>query len=100
MPLLNRAIEDHRLLKLIKELYVASGATYASPWIHRDLRDADEVCRVHHVAKIMRDNKLRAQIGCKRRYIKGGKTGKFADNILARQFNPDAPNKSWVSDIT
>ncbi len=24
----------------------------------------------------------------------------IADNILKRQFNPDAPNKAWVIDIT
>ena len=41
-PLSNRAIEDQRLLKLIKEFYVASGATYGSPWIHRDMREAGD----------------------------------------------------------
>ncbi|HHZ94551.1 MAG TPA: IS3 family transposase [Flavobacteriales bacterium] len=99
-PLSNRAIEDQRLLVLIKESYIASGATYGSPWIHRDLREAGETCSVHRVAKIMRNNKLKAQIGYKRRYVKGGKTGSIAANILDRNFNPDAPNKFWVSDIT
>ncbi|HHZ96508.1 MAG TPA: IS3 family transposase [Flavobacteriales bacterium] len=99
-PLSDRAIEDQRLLVLIKESYVASGATYGSPWIHRDLREAGETCSVHRVAKIMRNNKLKAQIGYKRRYVKGGGTASIADNILARNFNPDVPNKFWVSDIT
>tara|TARA_R110001583_G_scaffold88182_1_gene228952 strand:- start:640 stop:1461 length:822 start_codon:yes stop_codon:yes gene_type:complete len=99
-PLSDRAIEDQRLLKRIKAFYVASGGTYGSPWIHRDLRDEAESCSVHRVAKIMRENKLKAQIGYKRRYIKGGKPGKIADNILDRQFNPKAPNHAWVSDIT
>ncbi len=45
-------------------------------------------------------NKLKAQIGYKRRHIKGGKTSRIADNLLVRQFNPPAPNQSWVSDIT
>lgn len=99
-PLSNRDIEDQRLLKLIKSSYVASGATYGSPWIHRDLRDSGEVCSVHRVAKIMRNNNLKAQIGYKRRYIKGGGVGKIADNILARDFSPSEPNRSWVSDIT
>jgi len=99
-PLSDRAIEDERLLKRIKVSYIASGGTYGSPWIHRDLRDDGESCSVHRVAKIMRMNKLKAQIGYKRRYIKGGKPGKVADNILNRQFNPDGPNQSWVSDIT
>ena len=99
-PVSDRALEDQRLLKLIKKFYIASGDTYGSPWIHRDLREAGETCSVHRVAKIMRNNKLKAQIGYKRRYIKGGKTANVADNILDRNFNPDAPNKFWVSDIT
>ena len=99
-PLSNHAIEDQRLLRRIKEFYVASGGTYGSPWIHRDLRDAGEVCSVHRVARIMRENKLKAQIGYKRRYIKGGKLGSIADNVLDRNFNPGLPNQAWVSDIT
>jgi len=99
-PVSDREREDQRLLKRIKEFYIASGATYGSPWIHRDLREAGEICSVHRVAKIMRKNRLKAQIGYKRRYIKGGKTANIADNVLNRNFNPDVPNKSWVSDIT
>jgi len=99
-PMSHRELEDQRLLKRIKEFYIASGCTYGSPWIHRDLREAGETCSVHRVAKIMRKNKLRAQIGYKRRYFKGGKTSNVAENILNREFNPDKPNQSWVSDIT
>ena len=48
----------------------------------------------------MRENKLRAQIGYKRRYMKGGKLAKVAANRLDRNVNPDKPNQAWVSDIT
>jgi len=41
----------------------------------------------------MRNNKLKAQISYKRRYMKGGKTANVADNILDRDFNPAKPNK-------
>jgi len=99
-PLSARAIEERRLLKLINAFYIASGATYGSPWIHRELREAGETCSVHRVARIMRQHKLKAQIGYKRRYINGGKTAHVADNILDRNFNPDKPNERWVSDIT
>lgn len=99
-PLSNRVIEDNRLLNRIKEFYVASGGTYGSPWIHRDLRDVGESCSVHRVAKIMRLNKLRAQIGYKRKYIKGGKPSGIAENVLERDFAPTMPNTAWVSDIT
>ncbi|WP_404936176.1 transposase [Pseudoalteromonas sp. SR41-7] len=42
-PLGDRALEDNRLLKLIKAFYVASGGTYGSPWIHADLCEAGEL---------------------------------------------------------
>ncbi len=32
--------------------------------------------------------------------MKGGKPAKVADNVLAREFNPNKPNHAWVSDIT
>jgi len=99
-PLSNHAVEDQRLLKRIKEFYIASGGAYGSPWIYRDLLDAGEVCSVHRVARIMRENKLKAQIGYKRRYIKGGRLGRIADNVLNREFSPCRPNQAWVSDIT
>ena len=98
-PLSDRAIEDNRLLKLIKEFYVASGDTYCCPWRHRDLRDAGESCSVNRVAKIKSENKLNAQIGYKRRHIKSSKTSRVADNLLVREFSPPGPNQSWVSDI-
>lgn len=99
-PISDREKEDQRLLKLIKGFYIASSGTYGSPWIHRDLRDIGEKCSVHRVAKIMRKNKLCAQIGYQRRQIKGSKTSHIADNLLNRNFNPKSPNQAWVSDIT
>jgi putative transposase len=40
-----------------------------------------------------------AEIGAKRRYIKGGELGSSAGNILDRNFSPDMPNQAWLSDI-
>jgi putative transposase len=88
-PLSDRVIEDKRLLKQINPFYVASGGTYGSPRIHRD---DGEFCSVNRVAKIMLVNTLKAQIGCKCRYIYGGNFGKIADNILARQFSSKTPD--------
>ena len=99
-PLSNHAIEDQRLSARIKGFYIASGGAYGSPWIHRDLRDAVDICSVHRVANIMLENRLRAQIGYKRRYMKVGKLGSIAGNILDRKFTPDMPNHALVSDIT
>jgi putative transposase len=59
-----------------------------------------ESCSVNRVAKIMRQNSLRDQIGYKRRYIKGSTLSRIADNVLERDFSPNTPNIAWVSDIT
>jgi len=99
-PVSDRAKEDQRLLTQIRTCYVASGGTYGSPWIHRDLQDSGETCSVHRVARLMRQNRLRAQIGYKRRYIAGGKLAKVAPNRLNRVFEASSPNQAWVCDIT
>ena len=64
-PLSNHAVEDQRLLKRIKEFYIASGGTYGSPWIHRDLLDGGEACSVHRVARIMRKDGIRSRVKSK-----------------------------------
>ena len=87
-PVSDRELEDQRLLKLIRKFYIGSGGTYGSPWIFRDLREAGESCSVHRVAKIMRKNGIKAQIGYKRRYFKDGKPARVADNLLNRSLIP------------
>ena len=57
------------------------------------MREAGETCSVHRVARVMRENKLKAQICYKRRYIKGGKLANVAANVLKKSktikmFNP------------
>jgi len=99
-PTSARAIEDRRLMGLINASFVASGATYGSPWIHKDLREAGERCSVHRVARLMREHGLRAQIGYQRRYVRGGQPAKVAENRLNREFTAKAPNQVWVTDIT
>lgn len=48
----------------------------------------------------MRGDGLRAQVGYRRPGMRGGKSAVVADNHLARQFNPVAANRAWVTDIT
>jgi putative transposase len=99
-PVSARAHEDARLLRIIQELFTASGGTYGSPWIHRDLLELGETCSVHRVARLMRQASLRAQIGYKRRWIPAGLPARVAPNRLNRVFTVDAPNQVWVGDIT
>jgi putative transposase len=57
-PLSDRAIEDLRLLPLIRASYAASSGVYGSPRVFLDLREAGEGCAVHRVARIMRVHKI------------------------------------------
>ncbi|RZZ87198.1 IS3 family transposase [Pseudoxanthomonas winnipegensis] len=99
-PLSDRAIEDQRLLGVIRDSYVASSGVYGSRRVFGDLREAGEVCGKHRVAKIMRENKIKAVRGYKAPRHIVGRPSIVAPNRLERQFSVDAPDKAWVTDIT
>ena len=52
------------------------------------------------MARLIRENKIRAKIGYKLRHMKRGKRDSIAGNILDRNFGPDMPNLPWLSNIT
>jgi putative transposase len=96
-----RACEDARLVGLIKQHWLESGAVYGYRKIATDLREQGERCSRHRVARLMRREGLRAEIGYRRpRYYGGSAAASVAGNVLARQFEPAAANQSWVTDIT
>jgi putative transposase len=99
-PLSDRAIEDQRLLSLIRASYAASGGVYGAPRVFLDLREVGETCGKHRVARIMRTNKIRALRGYKtpRRVV--GRPSIIAPNKLQREFTVDHPDQVWVTDIT
>ncbi len=99
-PLSQRAIEDQRLLALIRDSYVASGRVYGSPRVFGDLREAGETCGVHRVARIMRSNKIRAVRGYKTHRHVAGRPSILNPNRLNREFTVAAPDLAWVTDIT
>jgi len=61
-PLSDRAIENQRLVGLIRDSYVASGGVYGSNRVFGDLREAGETCGRHRVARLMRANKSRRYV--------------------------------------
>lgn len=99
-PLSNRAIEDQRLLGVIRDSYVASSGVYGSPRVFGDLREAGETCGKHRVARIMRINKIKALRGYKAPRPVAGRPSIISPNRLNRQFTVDAPDRVWVTDIT
>lgn len=100
-PLSKRAVEDQRQTKLIKEAWDESGKIYGYRKLHDDLLDQGETCCPNRVARLARLAGIKAQIGYKRRPGKyGGKPSVVVDNTLNRQFDVDAPDRFWVTDIT
>lgn len=96
-----RAVEGDRLIGLIKYSWLESGCVYGYRKIHSDLKDLGEICSRHRVAKLMKRERLKAQVDYGKRPGKyGGKPAFVAQNILDCSFSPEAPNQSWVTDIT
>lgn len=100
-PLSPRALEDVRQTDLIQQAWADSGKVYGYRKLTDDLRDAGETCSENRVARLASMAGITAQIGYKRRpggY--GGKPSIVANNTLDRQFEVDAPDTVWVTDIT
>ena len=99
-PMSDRAKEDARLLRLIRASFKASQGVYGAPRVFLDLREAGETCSKHRVARLMRENNLRAVPGYRiRRYI-AGKPAELIPNLVKRNFNVSQPDRVWVTDIT
>lgn len=100
-PASRRAREDQRLLGLIKQFWLESGGVYGYRKIHDDLREFGERCGKHRVARLMRAEGLRAQVGYHRRpRHHSGRPAVVAPNHLNQQFDVAEPNQVWVTDIT
>ena len=100
-PLSKRAQEDERQTKLITAAWEESGKVYGYRKLHDDLLDQGETCCPNRVARLARLAGIKAQIGYKRRPgVYGGKPSLAIDNTLNRQFDVEAPDKVWVTDIT
>lgn len=96
-PLSDRAIENERLVELIRASYAASGGVYGSDRVFGDLREAGESCGRHHVARLMRANKIKAIRGYKSPRPIAGRPSIIAPNRLSREFTVDATNQAWVT---
>ncbi|MFZ0467878.1 MAG: IS3 family transposase [Thiogranum sp.] len=99
-PLSDRAIEDRRLLALIRASYAASGGVYGAPRVFQDLREAGEGCGKNRVARIMRRHKIKALRGYKAPWAIAGRPSIIAPNKLQREFTVEQPDSVWVTDIT
>ena len=99
-PLSDRAIEDQRLLPLIRDSYAASSGVYGYLRVYADLQEAGESCGKHRVARIMRENRIKALRGYKAPRHIAGRPSIIAPNRLNREFTVARRDQVWVTDIT
>ena len=90
------------LLVLIRGIHAEVKGRYGSPRIHAALAGRDGARSVNTVARLMRDNDIRAKTARKFRCktTDSGHALPVAGNVLDRQFDPEGPNEAWVADIT
>ena len=89
------------LVVLIRAVHCDVKGRYGSPRIHAELAARGHDCSVNTVAKLMRDNDLRAKTARKFRHTTDSNHAlPVAENVLGRRFDPEAANEKWVADIT
>lgn len=84
----------------IKQFWLESGCVYGYRKIHLDLRDTRQQCGVNRVWRLMKRAGIKAQVGYRSPRARKGEDSIVAPDRLQRQFNPDAPDERWVTDIT
>jgi putative transposase len=85
----------------VLEIHAVSRKTYGSPRILFALKNAGMHCNHKTVERIMKVNNIRAKQAKKfRPTTNSSHKLPIAKNILNRDFEQDAPNQAWVTDIT
>jgi putative transposase len=100
-PASPRARRDDELTALIRQIHSESEGSYGWPRIHAELRGRGVRVSRKRVARLMRQAGLSGLLVRRR-----GKTTirvpgvRPAPDLVARDFNPTAPNRLWAADLT
>jgi putative transposase len=96
-----RGKQDAQLRVEIAASHSASRRTYGSPRILRDLREDGHRISRKRVARLMRELGLEGRRKRRFRHTTDSQHGfPVAPNVLMRDFDVDAPNTAWITDIT
>jgi putative transposase len=100
-PESNHAARDRQLRVRVRALFEASKNRYGSPRVWEDLREEEIRVGRKRVARLMREEGLRAR--ARKRYrltIVSEPEQPVAANLLDREFTAQAPNQRWVGDTS
>lgn len=100
-PQSTRERSDRQLAVQVAAVHERSRKRYGSPRVHAELRAKGVRVGKKRVARLMRQNGLQAR--GKRRFRKttdSKHSHPIAPNLVAREFEVDAPDRVWVTDVT
>jgi putative transposase len=100
-----RAHVDAALAPAVRAVHAASGRTYGSPRVQRELQAQGARHGVKRIARVMRAQGLRGAMPRRFRVAttQSAHAEPLAPNVLARRFAApeyQAPDRAWVADIT
>ena len=101
-PRSQRARRDEVLGTKIRTRFLQSDRTYGARRVWHDLLAEGEVCGLHRIERLMRQQALRAWPRRRQVPAEAGplSPGVVSPNVLNRQFDAPAPNRKWVADFT
>jgi putative transposase len=93
---------DAALTERIRDVHAGSHCTYGAPRVHAELRATDTRVGKKRVARLMRVAGLAGR--CPKRFrrttIPADRPAADPPDLVRRNFQPVAPNRLWVADIT
>jgi len=96
-----RAKENRALLHEIIQIHSEYKRRYGAPKIYEELKIRGRTCGHNRVARLMRENNIRAKFIKKYRHKGKCVTDSLAaPNIVDRKFNPENKNMIWAMDLT
>lgn len=100
-PQSSTAARHDALVVAIRAIHGEVKARYGSPRVHAELAARGTPCCVNTVARLMRREGIAARTKRKFRVTTDSNHDRpVAENVLNRQFKPEAPNRAWAADIT
>ena len=96
-----RSKADAQLAVQVRLAHKRGRGTYGSPRVHRELKAHGHRVGKKRVERLMRQEGIQGQQKRRfRRTTDSNHTQPVAANVLARNFQADAPNTAWVTDVT
>jgi putative transposase len=96
-----KRLTDTQMLTVIRAIHAELKGAYGSPRMVRELRQRGFTAGKERIERLMRENGIRARHKRCYKVTTDSKHGlPVAENLLARDFLPSAPNQVWTSDIT